>query len=94
MKSTPYPTQTDWRERSTLSIEEAATVVGIGRSAAYAAAHSGDLPTVRIGRRMLVPTARLRAMLGENENSATVRGRDAVQKAAEGDGHAPVYGHR
>ncbi len=28
------------------------------------AAHRGEIPVIRVGRRMLVPTARLLAMLG------------------------------
>lgn len=50
-------------ERRTLTVEEAARALGIGRSAAYAAARSGELPTVKIGRRLLVPRAALDRML-------------------------------
>lgn len=50
--------------RSTCSIEEAAEIFGIGRSTAYAAARDGSLPTVRLCKRLLVPTAKLLAMLG------------------------------
>lgn len=49
----------------TLSIEEAAQVLGVSRGLAYEAARRGELPTIRLGRRLLVPTARLREMLGE-----------------------------
>jgi excisionase family DNA binding protein len=57
-------------KRATLTVEEAAVVMGIGRSAAYAAAQCGDLPVVRIGRRLLVPKAALERMLaGEGEHS-------------------------
>lgn len=50
-------------ERRTLTVEEAARVLGLGRSAAYSAAQRGDLPVLRIGRRLLVPTAALDRML-------------------------------
>jgi excisionase family DNA binding protein len=50
--------------RPTCTIEEAAELLGIHRDTAYKAARSGDLPTLRLGRRLLVPTARLRALLG------------------------------
>ncbi len=53
--------------RTTCSIEEASVVLGIGRSTAYAAARDGSLPTVRLSKRLLVPTARLAAMLGLEE---------------------------
>jgi excisionase family DNA binding protein len=47
----------------TLSIPEAGKVLGIGRSAAYEAARSGQLPTIRIGRRILVPLVALERLL-------------------------------
>lgn len=53
-------------ERATYTVEEAAVVLGIGRSAAYLAAQSGELPTVRIGRRVLVPKPALDQMLNGN----------------------------
>lgn len=50
--------------RPTCSIDEAASLLGIGRSTAFAAARDGSLPTVRLSHRLLVPTAKLMAMLG------------------------------
>lgn len=50
----------------TISIDEAAGILGISSRAAYRAASKGELPTVRLGRRLLVPTPRLLAMLGVN----------------------------
>ena len=37
--------------------------LGLGRSATYAAAQRGQIPTLRIGGKLLVPTACLRRML-------------------------------
>lgn len=51
-------------QRPTVSIEEAGRWCGLGRSAAYEAARRGELPTLRFGRSLRVPTARLRVMLG------------------------------
>ncbi len=48
----------------TLTVEEAGELLGISRYAAYRAASSGELPVLRLGRRLLVPTARLLRMLG------------------------------
>ena len=48
---------------------EVAEVLGIGRSTAYAAARDGSLPVLRIAGRLLVPTAKLAAMLGLDERS-------------------------
>lgn len=59
---------------ATLSVEQAAEVLGISRRSAYRAVERGDLPTLRLGRRLLVPTARLLAMLGvEQEAPAAMR---------------------
>jgi len=54
----------------TMSVEEAARELGIGRSLAYQAAASGELPTIRLGRRLLVPRARLEALLNGDEETA------------------------
>lgn len=44
-------------ERATYTIEESARRLGIGRNQAYEAAHRGEIPTIRIGKRLLVPRA-------------------------------------
>ena len=45
------------------SVEEAGDLLDLGRSGAYEAVRRGDIPTVRIGRRILVPKAALDRML-------------------------------
>ena len=52
------------RGRPTCSVDQAAKALCIGRSTAYAAARDGSLPTFRISNRILVPTAKLLALLG------------------------------
>jgi excisionase family DNA binding protein len=47
----------------TITVERAAVLLGVSRSAAYRAAKSGQLKTLRIGRKLLVPTAALLRML-------------------------------
>ena len=47
----------------TISVEEAAAILGISRRSAYRAAASGELPAVRLGRRLRVPSAALRQLL-------------------------------
>ena len=46
-----------------LTIDEVARILRIGRTAAYEAARRGEIPTLRIGRRLRVPRHRLEAML-------------------------------
>lgn len=48
----------------TLSVEEAGRLLGVGRDASYRAAHDGDIPTVRIGRKLRVPIGKLATLLG------------------------------
>jgi excisionase family DNA binding protein len=50
-------------DKATLTITEAAKLLGIGRSAAYEAARKGDLPTLSFGRRRVVLSAALEEML-------------------------------
>jgi excisionase family DNA binding protein len=47
-----------------LKVEQASALMGISRSAAYRAVAAGDLPSVRFGSRLYVPTARLLELLG------------------------------
>lgn len=64
----------DLRRRPTCSIQEAGCVLGIGRSTAYAAARDGSLPTLRLSHRLLVPTAKLLAILGVAESASDRQG--------------------
>ena len=50
----------------TVSVEEAAQALGIGRTLAYRLAAAGELPVpvIRVGRKLRVPAAPLRALLG------------------------------
>jgi excisionase family DNA binding protein len=51
-------------ERVTITVDEAAKALGIGRNSAYEAVHRGEIPAVRIGRRLVVPRAALDRLLG------------------------------
>jgi len=52
--------------RATLTIEQAAQLLGLGRTAAYDAARRGELPTRRLGRRLVVPVPALLTWLEAN----------------------------
>ena len=49
--------------RPTLTVQEVAVLLRLGRSSAYAAVRSGEIPSVRVGHRLLVPTAALLRLL-------------------------------
>jgi excisionase family DNA binding protein len=52
--------------KATITIEQTAQVLGLGRTAAYDAARRGEQPTRRLGRRLLVPVPALLEWLGVN----------------------------
>jgi excisionase family DNA binding protein len=51
--------------RRTITIPEAAKTLGICRNKAYEAARRGEIPTIKIGKRLVVPLAALERMLQE-----------------------------
>jgi excisionase family DNA binding protein len=48
---------------ATVSVEIAGAVLGLSRASAYGLAKSGEIPTIRMGRRLLVPKAALEKLL-------------------------------
>ena len=52
-------------DRLVLTIEEAGKLLGLGRSGTYEAARRGDIPTLRIGSRILLPKVALLKLLEE-----------------------------
>ena len=71
---------------ATMRIDEAAAILGISRRSAYRAAANAQLPTIRLGRRLLVPTASLLRLLGVTDVPESNGGRSA---AASDDAEAP-----
>jgi excisionase family DNA binding protein len=57
-------------ERLTNTLNEAARRLGISRALAYEAAHRGELPVCRIGRRVLVPRAALLRLLEDGPSDS------------------------
>lgn len=51
-------------EEATIPVEQAAQLLGLGRTAAYDAARRGEFPTRRLGRRIVVPVPALLEWLG------------------------------
>lgn len=64
VKTASVLTIDDLRSRPTITVAEAAAVLGIHRDSAYQGVRSGDIPSIRIGSRYVIPTARLLALLG------------------------------
>jgi excisionase family DNA binding protein len=53
----------DGGERLTLTVPEVAALLGLSRNGTYAAIAAGEIPSIRIGRRLLVSKAALGRML-------------------------------
>ena len=50
-------------EKLTISVPEAAQLLGVSRMTAYSAVREGTIPSLRIGRRVLVPRVALERLL-------------------------------
>lgn len=63
--------------RHTLTVLEVAQILDVSDDAVYDAAGRGEIPSIRVGRRVLIPTAKLADMLGV-EPSALMGGANAT----------------
>ena len=52
-------------ESLTITVPEAGELLGLSRNAAYEAVARGEIPSVRVGKRILVPRAGIEQMLNE-----------------------------
>jgi excisionase family DNA binding protein len=59
----PMPSIPSPEEQPTLSVCEWADIVEVGLSTAYASIAAGEVPVIRIGKRIRIPTAAVRRML-------------------------------
>ena len=50
-------------EKLTYNVEETGKALGLSRASAYKAVHDGIIPTIRIGRRLVVPRVQLEKLL-------------------------------
>jgi len=54
----------------TITIDEAGAQLGLSRATAYKLAHSGAIPTIRLGRQLKVPVVQLEKLLnGETDGT-------------------------
>ena len=58
---------TDWRDETAISVDRMVDerVLPVSRNSAYAAVGRGEIPSIRLHGRILIPTVPLRRMLGE-----------------------------
>ncbi len=74
------------QQRLTMTVEEAAVALGISRASAYEAVGRGEIPCIRIGRRILIPKVALERLL--NAGGAEVE-ETSSDNASTGDGSLP-----
>jgi len=58
-------------EAHTLSVEHAARLIGVSRSTAYRLVRDGELPAIRVGRRVLILKKPLMEMLEAKEDQSS-----------------------
>lgn len=61
------------QERLTLSIEEAAAMLGISRALAYELVRKGELPVLRLGRRVVIPRNQLEELVNGSDAQRRLR---------------------
>ena len=57
-----------------LSVDETAKILGIGRNSAYEGVARGEIPVIKVGKRLLVPKAALEKLL----NGKLLKSKDEV----------------
>jgi len=61
-------------ERLTYNVAEAAKLLGLSRNSCYSACLTGQIPHLKIGKRIIIPRCQLEAMLsGDGHNSKSER---------------------
>ena len=59
--------------RLTLSVEEAGKMLGLSRGLMYEAVRTGQIPSIRVGRRILIPRLALEHLL-QDDSFDSVKG--------------------
>jgi hypothetical protein len=60
-----------WDGRDAFTVEETGQILGISRASAFGAAKKGEIPTIKIGKRLIVPRRALERLLGATEADIT-----------------------
>ena len=58
-------------ERLTITVDQAAELLGISRSLAYDMARTGKLPALRFGKRFVIPRKAIENLMQQVEKTAT-----------------------
>lgn len=63
MNDTPNTTRAALDGRTTITVAEAAPLLGLHPETLYDAIARGDMPAIRVGRRLAIPAAHIRRLL-------------------------------
>ena len=66
-------------DKLTLTVDETAKILGVGRNSAYEAIARGEIPVVKVGKRLLVPKAALEKLL----NGRLLKNKDEVNQVTQ-----------
>jgi len=56
-------TETQIAERQTFTVDEVAKILGISRGTAFSRIHTGEIPSLRLGNRILISRRAIQRML-------------------------------
>lgn len=60
-------------DKLTYTIDEVAQALCLSRNSVYKAVHKGDIPSLRIGQRFIIPRAAINKLLGEEQDLTPVK---------------------
>lgn len=52
-----------WEGRNAFTVDETAKILGLSRASAFAGVSRGEIPSIRVGKRLIVPRRALEKML-------------------------------
>ncbi|MDP6736707.1 MAG: helix-turn-helix domain-containing protein [Nitrospinaceae bacterium] len=58
--------------KQTITVRELSKVLGVSLSKAYEAVHSGSVPSIKIGKRIVIPVPALNTLLSEGRKGEAV----------------------
>jgi len=62
----------DAKDRQTFTVKELSEILGVSLSKAYEAVHSGSVPSIKIGKRIVIPVPALNTLLSEGRKGEAV----------------------
>lgn len=89
MEKPTSPVLPDPKARPTLTVDAVADLLGLDRKTVYAAINSGELPSLRVGRRILVPTSWLAARIAPDSDDL-ITGSRSPQSQHPAQGELPL----